>query len=222
VSSAPGVGVDVGAADPALVAALASADPARILPLLETARLLVAVVALAGDEHASEGEMALAMLESAGGERALPAFTSLAALTSWNAQARPVPRSAGEVIAYALAEALEAVIIDPGATHSWTLWREAFTPTEPEPEPEPEVEVGYVAPSWKPGRRARRAAAPHEVFAVDAPAGSPAIAVICPDGTLDTTWAQRLLAACPAGTGVIALPTDVREQAQRIGTPISR
>jgi hypothetical protein len=218
VSSAPGAGVDVGAADPALVAALASGDPARILPLLETARLLVAVIALPGDEHASEGEMALAMLESAAGERALPAFTSLGALSSWNAQARPVPRSAGEVIAYALAETLEAVIIDPGAAHSWTLWREAFTPTEIDPRPE----VGFVAPSWKPSRRARRAAAAHEVFAVDAPAGSPAIAVICPDAILDTGWAERLLAACPAGTAVMVLPVEARRRLAGVGRALSR
>jgi hypothetical protein len=218
VNPAAGSDVDTGAADPALVAALASGDSARILPLLQDARLLVAVIAIPGEDHASEGEMALAMLESARGERALPAFTSLLSLTSWNAEARPVPRSAGEVIAYALAESVEAVIIDPGSAHSWTLWRDAFSSDEPA---DPAV-TGYSPPSWRPRRKARQAAAPYEVFAVDAPVGSPAIAVICPDGTLDTGWAQRLLAVCPEGTGVIALPSDAREELARIGKPLSR
>jgi hypothetical protein len=211
--------VDTGDADPALVAALGSGDPARILPLLEGARLLVAVIAIPGEDHASEGEMALAMLESSRGERALPAFTSLAALNRWNAAGRPVRRSAAEIVAYALAESLKAVVIDPGAAHSWTLWREAFAP-----ETDDCVEQdtgGYVAPSWKPSRKARHAAAPHEVYAVDAPAGSPAIAVICPNGTLDTAWAERLLAVCPTGTGVIAMPMGGRERLARVGRPIS-
>jgi hypothetical protein len=223
VSPASG-SADTGAADSALVTALASGDSAQILPLLQDARLLVAVIAIPGKDHASEGEMALAMLESARGERALPAFTSLLSLTIWNAEARPVPRSAGEVIAYALAESLEAVIIDPGAAHSWTLWRDVFASDVPAAcdEPADPVVNGYAPPSWRPRRKARQAASPHEVFAVDAPAGSPAIAVICPDGTLDTDWAQRLLAACPEDTGVIALPSAARERLARIGKPLSR
>jgi hypothetical protein len=115
---------DLGDADPAVVAALASGDPARILTALDSARLLVGVVAMPGEEHASEGEMALALLESAGGERALPAFTGLEAMKAWNAEARPVPRPAREVIAYAHAESLAAVVIDPGAPHSQILWCE--------------------------------------------------------------------------------------------------
>ena len=212
----PDTGPDIGAADPALVAALGSGDATRILPLLEGARLLVAVIAIPGEEQASEGEMALALLESAGGERALPAFTSVEALSRWNAAGRPVPRAAAEVVAYALAESLSAVVIDPGAPHSWTLWRAAFVPDEPQ-----SPEAGYVAPSWRPSRKARHAASPYEVYAVDAPAGSPAIAVICPDGTLDTVWAQCLMAHCPTGTGVMALPVEARAHLILVGKPMS-
>jgi hypothetical protein len=233
-----GLNPDTGAADPALVAALGSRDPVRILPLLEGARLLVAVIAIPGEDHASEGEMALAMLESASGERALPAFTSLDALTRWNAAGRPVPRAAAEVVAYALAESLEAVVIDPGAPHSWTLWRDAFAPDSPDspdspdnpdnpedpdsPDNPEDPETGYVMPSWRPSRKARQAASPYEVYAVDAPAGSPAIAVFCPEGTLDTAWAERLLARCPIGTAVMALPVDARERLVLIGKPMAR
>jgi hypothetical protein len=115
---------DSGEADSAVVAALASGDPVRILEALDSARLLVGVLAMPGDEHASEGEMALALLESADGEQALPAFTGLEAMREWNPDARPVPRPAREVIAYAHAESLSAVVIDPGAPHSQILWCE--------------------------------------------------------------------------------------------------
>ncbi|HEX4018319.1 MAG TPA: SseB family protein [Frankiaceae bacterium] len=115
---------DVGAADPAVLAALASGDPSQILEALNDARLLVAVLALPGAEHASEGEMALALLESGDGAQALPAFTGLDALRAWNPDARPVPRPAREVIGYAHAESLAAVVIDPGASHSQILWCE--------------------------------------------------------------------------------------------------
>ncbi len=118
MSAAP----DRGDADPAVIEALASGDPARILQALDDTRLLVGVIALPGHEHASEGEMALALVESADGERALPAFTGLEAMRSWNAAARPVPRAAREVFAYAQAESLAAVVIDPGAPHSQILW----------------------------------------------------------------------------------------------------
>ncbi len=120
MSAAP----DHGDADPELVAALASGDPMRILPVLQEARLLVGVMAIPGEEQASEGEMALALLEAGSGERALPAFTCLDALTAWNREARPVPRPAREVITYAVAESLSAVVLDPGSPHAWTLWCE--------------------------------------------------------------------------------------------------
>jgi hypothetical protein len=68
--------------------------------------------------------MALALLESGEGEQALPAFTGLEAMREWNPDARPVPRPAREVIAYAHAESLAAVVIDPGAPHSQILWCE--------------------------------------------------------------------------------------------------
>jgi hypothetical protein len=198
---------DDGTADPALLAALATGDPAEILPLLHTARLLVAVIAIPGQDHASEGEMALALLESGDGRKALPAFTGLAALAVWSADARPVPRPASEVIAYAIEESLAAIVIDPGSPHTWTLWGAELG--------------GYARPSWRPSRRARKAAAPHEVYAIDTSAGEPAVAIICPDGTLDADWAQVLLAACPPGTAVLALPADSRPAVQQVGLALT-
>ncbi len=127
MTSAP----DHGEADPAVVEALASGDPTRILQALDGTRLLVGVIAMPGQEHASEGEMALALLESADGEQALPAFTGLEAMQAWNADARPVPRLAREVIAYAYDQKLAAVVIDPGAPHSQILWCEGVVAGSP-------------------------------------------------------------------------------------------
>ncbi len=198
--------------DAALVAALASRDPARISGAFAEARLLVAVVALPGAEHASEGEMALALLESADGAQALPVFTGLDALTAWRADARPVPRPASEVLAYATAEQLP-IVLDPGSPHAWTMQLEAPAPPEPVLE-----QPAYATPSWKPGRRLRKAArsAVHRAYAIDAPAG-PALAVVCPDGTLDAAWAQELLAHAPAGAQLMVLPPEAEDGVRPVG-----
>jgi hypothetical protein len=204
---------DVGAADPALLAALREGDPAAILDGLASARLLVAVIALPGAEQASEGEMALALLESADGRQALPAFTGIDTLAAWSAQARPVPRPGREVIAYAVEQSLAGIVVDPGAPHAWTLLTEEMASQPPVP--------AFGPPDWKPSRRARRAAAPHEVYAVAGEHLAPLIAVICPDGTLDADWAQHLLEQCPAGTGVLALPASGREAARQVGVRLA-
>jgi hypothetical protein len=206
------VSADLGDPDPVLIAALSGGDPAGILEALRSARVLVAVLAMPGQEYASEGEMALALLEAADGRQALPIFTGLPALAGWSTEARPVPRPAAEVIAYAMEQQLAAVVIDPGSEHSWTLQPGDFGELG-----RVEPGVAFGPPAWKPSRKARRAAAPHEVYAVAGERDVPLIAVICPEGTLDADWAQRLLEQCPEGTGVLALPASGREAARQVG-----
>jgi hypothetical protein len=206
---------DRGEPDPRLVAALQARDPERIRDALITARLLVAVVALPGAEHASEGtddtahsaRMALALLESADGSQALPAFTGLDALTSWNGAARPVPRPATDVIAYASGEGLP-IVLDPGSPHTWTLL------TQP---PDPV----YAAPSWKPGRRLRKAARHdvHRVYAIDTPGGA-GLAVICPAGTLDSPWAEQLVQHAPPGAQLMLVTPDDEADILRVGVSL--
>jgi hypothetical protein len=204
---------DRGDADPRLVAALQAREPEQIRDALAAARLLVAVVALPGAEHASEGEMALALLESADGSQALPAFTGLDALTSWNCTARPVPRPATEVIAYARGEHLP-IVLDPGGPYAWTFLPESAAARPP---------IAYASPTWKPGRRTRKAGRHqlHRAYAVDTDRGSPAVAVICPDGTLDAVWARVLLQECPADTELLALPETAHAELHAIGTALS-
>ncbi len=69
----------------------------------------------AGDRAAGDtdkaSEMALVTLVGADGRRAVPAFTSLAALTRWRPGARPVPTDASAVWRAAVADS-SAVVID--------------------------------------------------------------------------------------------------------------
>src|SRR5699024_10105327 len=117
-----GFDTDTGAADPRLLALLtargnepasraeaAAADPEvafeddiRLVELVAAARLIVPVVAVAGETAEANGltsdassDMAAVTLVAPGGEhKALPAFTSLQTLADWDPSARPVPVTA--------------------------------------------------------------------------------------------------------------------------------
>ena len=110
---------DNGAADPALVEALAIGDPARINVTLLEARLLVPVVAMPSED--GDAEMAVPALVAADGRRALPVFSSYDALRAWRPDARPVPMSGTRVIAGAVAERYDGVVLDVAGPISHTV-----------------------------------------------------------------------------------------------------
>jgi SseB protein N-terminal domain len=93
---------DTGEADPALTAALAApGDERALVAAVARARLLVPVVAEPTEvdefgDHLVEKrtDMAAVTLVAPDGTRALPAFTSAAALAAWDPAARPVPVAA--------------------------------------------------------------------------------------------------------------------------------
>lgn len=58
-------------------------------------------------------EVMLITIKGSDGRTALPAFTSLDALSSWKVRARPVPASTQRVCAGALSEGTDLVVIDP-------------------------------------------------------------------------------------------------------------
>jgi hypothetical protein len=101
---------DDGAADPALVAALAGGDAARTRVVMLQVRLLVPVVALSSDD--GDAEMAVPALVAADGRRALPVFSSYDALRAWRTDARPVPMPGARVIAGAAGEGYDGVVLD--------------------------------------------------------------------------------------------------------------
>ncbi|RZS89360.1 type III secretion system (T3SS) SseB-like protein [Motilibacter rhizosphaerae] len=122
----PGFAGDAGGADPVLREALDAyaADPARapqVRYALSRARVLVPVVAvLVEEDEPVDGlrrekatDMALVTLAGPDGRRALPAFTSLATLAAWRADARPVPVEASRAALSAAAEGAEALVLDP-------------------------------------------------------------------------------------------------------------
>jgi hypothetical protein len=129
----PRFGDDDGSAGPQVTAALADYAAGRgsehaVLAALDSARLIVPVVALPAPEHpagdaagdaaapgaprgAKSSEMALPTVIGDDGRAALPAFTGAATLARWRPEARPVPVPAARVWESGAKDA-SAVVID--------------------------------------------------------------------------------------------------------------
>lgn len=168
---------DTGGADPELLAVLsersapttaddpaAPADPeassdleVRLVELVATARLLVPVVAVAGETVEVDGlvsdatsDMAAVTLVAPDGHRALPAFTSLQSLADWDAAARPVPVSAQRAAQAAVQEGCHEIVLDLGAPHTAVLrgsmvWALAMDREWLPPQRDPQVRTGVEA-----------------------------------------------------------------------------
>lgn len=102
---------DDGRVDPVFAAALATGDPERIRAAVLSSRLLVPVVALPG-EDGNDAEMAVPALVAADGARALPVFSSYDELRAWRPDARPVPMTGARVVAGAVGEGYDGIVID--------------------------------------------------------------------------------------------------------------
>jgi len=120
---------DLGAADIDLLAALD--DPRGETVLMRAvadARLLVPIVA-APTEVDDSGElmgerstnMAVVTLTSPDGQRALPVFSSLAALSAWDASARPTPVTSSRAAQAAVSERCDVMLLDLGSGHQRVL-----------------------------------------------------------------------------------------------------
>lgn len=126
---------DDGTAAPELAAAIAAYAAGeqgawiRVVQAVQTARLLVPVVALLGEveydenglAHDKSSDMATVLIQNAAGEKALLAFTSTEALTAWNAEARPVPAPAAVAANSALQEQAVALLVDIAGPVTFTL-----------------------------------------------------------------------------------------------------
>lgn len=111
------MGADLGDADPVLAATLRAWEDddspvtvARVHAALAAARLLVPIVARTPAGGATE--MALPTLIGQDGREALLAFTSVAALAAWDSDARPVPAPALRVLAAAVQQRNDALVLD--------------------------------------------------------------------------------------------------------------
>jgi SseB protein N-terminal domain len=116
---------DEGSVAPGVVAALAAYDGgeatyAETLAVLQQARLLVPVVAVAdqvehderGLAHDKSSDMATVLLTGRDGRMALLAFTALEPLRAWDPLARPVPVEAALAARAAAQEGAQALVID--------------------------------------------------------------------------------------------------------------
>ncbi len=118
---------DDGSPDPRLAAVLAEhadgrAEVADVVAALVTTRVLVPVMAHEVPDGAigegpfaeREVETSVVALQAPDGRTALPVFTSVAALSAWRAEARPMPAQAPRAAASALAEGWPLLVLDPG------------------------------------------------------------------------------------------------------------
>ena len=127
---------DDGTASPVLARALAAGNVEQVAAALVEARVLVPVVAVLGDGPAPVGahgrpvdagaDMAVATLVAPDGARALPVFSSAAALTAWDAGARPVPAEGPRAALSAVQDGCVALVVDPGSPRPVVLPRPAL------------------------------------------------------------------------------------------------
>ena len=116
---------DTGEADVALTTALADPlDEVALMAAVAAARLLVPIVAepvsvdtvgeSSGGEHTVEKQtdMAAVTLVAPDGTRALPVFSSMAAISAWDAGARPVPVTAARAAQAAVSERCDVMVVD--------------------------------------------------------------------------------------------------------------
>lgn len=112
---------DTGEADARLADLLRAPDPdpAEVVEAVASARLVVPIVAVPGEVDRSSGipvdatsDMASVTLVAPDGQRALPAFTSTAALAAWDAEARPVPVTAQRAALAAVQEGCDVIPLD--------------------------------------------------------------------------------------------------------------
>jgi hypothetical protein len=132
----PQLADDDGGADPRLAQVLASyeageSDDAAVLSALTGARLIVPVTALPAETvvgpdglvHDKTVEMALPVMIGTDGRRALPAFTSVAALAAWDPAARPEPVDTQRAAAGAVQEGCSFLVVDPAGPVTWVADR---------------------------------------------------------------------------------------------------
>jgi hypothetical protein len=130
----PGFPDDRGDADPALVAALAAhRDGAlasgSVLAALQDARLLVPVVAVAGEvevderglAHDKTADMAAVLVQAPDGRKGLLAFSGTDTMARWDPDARPVPVPARTAATAAVQEGARALLVDLAGPASYVV-----------------------------------------------------------------------------------------------------
>lgn len=129
---------DDGSADPALLAAILAfrageGDQVAVAEAYRSARLLIPLVTHKGDHgvgpHGLEvdktHELSIVTVAAPDGRPILPVFTSVAAMSRWDASARPVPVEGVRTALAAADEATDLIVIDAGSDTEFVLRRPA-------------------------------------------------------------------------------------------------
>lgn len=160
---------DDGSADPALLAALTAfrageGSQQEVVDAYRTARLLIPLLTVLGQArepglrsigpHGLEvdktQELSIVTVAAPDGRRVLPVFTSVAAMTRWDASARPVPVDGVRTALAAAADDTDLIVVDPGSATEFVIRRPAVwaigqgAPWEPS-HLSPEVAAGLHA-----------------------------------------------------------------------------
>lgn len=106
----------------------------QVIEAVRDSRLLIPLVTRLGDAavgphgHLIDKTQELSIITVAGpdGRNVLPVFTSAAAMTAWNADARPVPADAVRVALAAAQENTDLVVLDPTAVTEFVIRRPAL------------------------------------------------------------------------------------------------
>jgi SseB protein N-terminal domain len=107
---------------------------ADVVDALRDSRLLIPLVAVAGEVGTNDRgqtidksqELSIVTVLGPDGRSVLPAFTSVAAMAAWNAEARPVPATASRVALAAASEQTDVVVLDPTRATEFALRRPAL------------------------------------------------------------------------------------------------
>lgn len=130
---------DDGSAPPRLLEALLrfrahEIGAADVMVAVHGSRLLIPLVAVRGDEGiGAHGqpvdktqELSIVTVAGPDGRNVLPAFTSVAAMTAWDAVARPIPIEATRVALAAASEGTPLIVLDPGSPTEFAIRAPAF------------------------------------------------------------------------------------------------
>lgn len=129
---------DDGSARPELIQAIEdfhlTGDPAAVFAEFARSRILIPLVANLGES--AEGahgqvvdksaELSIVTVECPDGQTALPVFSSVAAMASWNPSARPVPSDAVRAAIAAASEGNTRIVLDPASETEFVFRRPAI------------------------------------------------------------------------------------------------
>ena len=93
-----------------------------LVAALAVNRFLIPLVTHAGDDFDVDNpvmedkiqELSVITVAGPSGEKVIPAFTSVAAMTAWNSEARPIPIESQRVALAAASEQTDRIVVNPG------------------------------------------------------------------------------------------------------------